>query len=225
MKKIFQENISIFIIYILFILAGLALLVSTQKGDAYLWINENHSPFFDQLFYYITSLGNGLTFFIVGLLFLLFNYRKAIIFLSTLILHIIPVQLLKQVIFSGMKRPTMHFYELFNSNKLHLVNGVDVHGFHSFPSGHTASAFAMFFLLIYFSKNLVLKTFFLFLAFAVGYSRIYLSQHFFIDVYFGSLIGILCTFLILYFFNIKENFIFSTNKKLDNGILKKLHEN
>jgi membrane-associated phospholipid phosphatase len=177
------------------------------------------------LFYYTTTLGNGLIFFIVGIIFLFFSYRKGLIFLFTFVLHIIPVQLIKQVILPNVKRPTRHFYELFVSNKLHLVDGVDVHGFHSFPSGHTASAFAMFFLLIFFVKNKIAKILLLFLAFAVGYSRIYLSQHFFIDVYFGSIIGASCTFLILYFFYIKENYIFSTKKKFDNGILKKLYEN
>ncbi|RYZ48512.1 MAG: phosphatase PAP2 family protein, partial [Sphingobacteriales bacterium] len=35
------------------------------------------------------------------------------------------------------------------------------------------------------------------LAMAVGYSRIYLAAHFFIDVYVGSIIGVVFTILVV----------------------------
>jgi membrane-associated phospholipid phosphatase len=37
---------------------------------------------------------------------------------------------------------------------------------------------------------------FFFCALAVGYSRIYLSQHFLLDVFFGSLIGTIGTLIV-----------------------------
>jgi len=36
------------------------------------------------------------------------------------------------------------------------------------------------------------------LAVLVGYSRIYLSQHFLFDVYFGALFGVISAFIIIF---------------------------
>ena len=91
-----------------------------------------------------------------------------------------------------------HIYEIprptafmANSCILHYVPGVKVYMAHSFPSGHTATAFAMFFMLSIISKSNYSKLFFFLSALIVGFSRVYLLQHFFIDVYFGSIVGTL----------------------------------
>ena len=63
----------------------------------------------------------------------------------------------------------------------------------SFPSGHTVTAFALTFFVA--STVLSFKTgwWFCILAILVGFSRIYLGQHYMIDVYVGSMIGIFIT--------------------------------
>ncbi|MFM7587462.1 MAG: phosphatase PAP2 family protein, partial [Bacteroidota bacterium] len=75
---------------------------------------------------------------------------------------------------------------------------VEQHRHQSFPSGHTAAAFAIASLLCLIdppkplaqystgARQLLLLT----LAFAVGYTRVYLSQHFFADVLAGSFLGV-----------------------------------
>jgi membrane-associated phospholipid phosphatase len=67
---------------------------------------------------------------------------------------------------------------------------------HSFPSGHTASAFALFIGMAFFTQNKYLKAVCLLLALGVGYSRVYLALHFPEDVLAGSLIGVLCALLL-----------------------------
>jgi len=57
----------------------------------------------------------------------------------------------------------------------------------SFPSGHTAAAFAIALSLLGAAPALVIPA--LILAFAVGFARIYLGVHYPIDVVFGALLG------------------------------------
>jgi len=64
---------------------------------------------------------------------------------------------------------------------------------HSFPSGHTITAFAFFLALTFFTKNHAWQVLYFVLAVLVGFSRIYLQQHFAIDVLVGSLVGVLVT--------------------------------
>lgn len=69
------------------------------------------------------------------------------------------------------------------------VNSADT----SFPSGHTASAFAVFFLISHITAQHKYAWFGLpaaALAIAVGISRIFLVQHFLADVIAGAIIGL-----------------------------------
>jgi membrane-associated phospholipid phosphatase len=69
------------------------------------------------------------------------------------------------------------------------------HGFNSFPSGHTATAFCFYllFCLLIFKKYWVYIG--CIIAMLVGYSRIYLAQHFPLDVAAGILVAVVSTFL------------------------------
>jgi undecaprenyl-diphosphatase len=70
----------------------------------------------------------------------------------------------------------------------------------SFPSGHTATAFAAATVLAYFDK----KRRFLYYTIAtlIAFSRIYLGCHYFFDVFAGAVFGYLISKLIL---NLKNN--------------------
>lgn len=63
-------------------------------------------------------------------------------------------------------------------------------------------------------KNRWLKVLFLIIAMLVGYSRMYLSQHFMIDITFGSLIGVISA-IIIYSFMGRYN-----NEKLESSLIK-----
>ena len=110
------------------------------------------------------------------------------------ILSGVPVQILKS--YTDAPRPALF---LKGINYDHFVDGVTLHNYNSFPSGHTASAFALAVILAIYLKNKRVGLLLLFLAAMVGYSRIYLSQHFMEDVFIGSLIGVL-TGVAAYFF-------------------------
>ncbi len=91
----------------------------------------------------------------------------------------------------GEPRPA----KVFEGEVLHFVEGVHLNYVNSFPSGHTATAFALFLFLASLTKNKGLQLFYAIIACLVGYSRTYLSQHFVVDITFGAILGILSYFL------------------------------
>jgi hypothetical protein len=76
---------------------------------------------------------------------------------------------------------------------LQLVEGIDVHSFNTFPSGHTLTAFTSIFLFQFLFTGLKnWQIFLLFvLAMGCGLSRIILAQHWPQDVLGGLILGIL----------------------------------
>jgi membrane-associated phospholipid phosphatase len=80
----------------------------------------------------------------------------------------------------------------------HKIDGFVYHYSNSFPSGHATTCFAIFTVLAYLhaQTNLARILCFVF-ALLFSLTRVYLSQHFIIDVIAGATIGYLTTLLIL----------------------------
>jgi membrane-associated phospholipid phosphatase len=78
----------------------------------------------------------------------------------------------------------------------HIIKGLDIHSYNSFPSGHTTSAFALFGMLALLDERKGRGWFFLVIAAMTGYSRVYLFQHFVEDAYVGSIIGTVSTVVV-----------------------------
>jgi membrane-associated phospholipid phosphatase len=178
--------------YLFFLILGGSILVSFSKIDIHWFINQYNNKIADFFFKYFTDLGDGVisALAIIVLLFVRYRYTLAMIlstFLSTLI-----VRLFKQLLLPDFDRPVLIFQKI---NHLHLVPGVDMHTINSFPSGHSATAFSVYLLLAMITENKFTKLLLFTVAFLVAYSRIYLSQHFFVDIYFGSLIGAFASIL------------------------------
>jgi membrane-associated phospholipid phosphatase len=102
-------------------------------------------------------------------------------------------QLLKRTIFHDSPRPKRFFEGIHD---LYFVPGIDNHMNFSFPSGHATSAFALYFSMALIITNKRLKLFLFIIALLAAYSRVYLSQHFFEDIYAGSIIGVITAFFI-----------------------------
>ena len=140
---------------------------------------------------------------VVGLLFYRFRYALLglIIFLVTSGL----AQFLKRLIFSDQLRP---YSKLGASYDIYLPDGVTPLLNHSFPSGHTTTAFAMAAFLVLILSRRIFWPFLLALAFLAGYSRIYLTHHFPIDVWTGSIIGTAGAYLLFWWLDEKFMGIF-----------------
>ena len=174
------------VVYTTCILLGTAILFFISKGDILLQINSHHDKFQDHFFKNFTHLGDGLILIPVLIFALTIRYYYGLILFVSGVLHGFAVLIFKKVLFTDAPRPTSY---ISDPVILHFVDGVEVHSARSFPSGHTATAFvvAIFLSLIINKKSYSI----LFLGFAilVGYSRIYLLQHFYIDTLVGALIG------------------------------------
>jgi membrane-associated phospholipid phosphatase len=175
--------------------------VSIDKGQCVLWINGHNAPILDGFFKSFTNLGDGLIFlpFITILLFVQFRY--ALMAVTLMVGNALLVSLFKRVLFYGLERPRTYLGEKF----IHLVPGVEVHGINSFPSGHTATAFSVALFIGFLSGNNFVRVLALFTAALVAYSRMYLAQHFLIDVAGGAFIGTFTTYILWHVFDNIDN--------------------
>jgi membrane-associated phospholipid phosphatase len=196
MKKLFKENRWFIIPYLIFLSFAVILLLNYSKTELHIFSNEANSAFFDFFFKYATLLGDGTIIAILFIALLFVKYRFAFAFLAGSLATSLFVNIIKKVVLHDVYRPSKYF-ELFETYQLHFVEGVKLHALQSFPSGHSATAFNVFFTLALLTKNNVAKFLFFVAALLVAYSRVYLSQHFLIDISAGSLTGIL---FILFFF-------------------------
>lgn len=195
------KNRWFFLPFLVWVIIGAVLqLCMYSHAELFLAINHAHCPVADVLMTGLTYLGDGITFGL--LLVVILALRKIRLFFSAatiLLIVAIIVQTAKHV-FNAL-RP-MHYF--LDTSVVHTVKWVTTHGSNSFPSGHTTSAFAMFCFLALISNNKKLGIVYILLALIAGWSRIYLAQHFFIDVYVGSIIGTLCSLFVCTFFEQKQ---------------------
>ncbi len=136
-----QNNKYFFIPYFILLLLSICVCASVDKKVLHLRYNIYHSNFFDFFFKYITSLGEEKIIIpAIILIFILSHKRIAIMALLSYAVAGISTQLLKRFVFDDMKRPSV----LLQDSYLHFVEGVELVGKYSFPSGHTSVAFAFF---------------------------------------------------------------------------------
>lgn len=180
---------TLFSAYTLFFITGLVFVLSVSKAESFLLLTACHSPFLDGLFKYWTFLGDGAFSGVFALAALFKKLRYGIYFLLTYIVSGLTVQILKRFLFSAFPRPHKYFEIL--GREIVLVPGVDILRQRSFPSGHTATAFALFIGIALLVRNKTLKIGCLLIAIGVGYSRVFLAHHFPMDVIAGSIIGVI----------------------------------
>jgi len=184
--KISKKHRFLLITYFQFLILGILFLSFHSNLEISLLINRLNAPFLDFFFKYWTLFG---TFTLIGPIILLqcfLKYRYALITAVSSLLGFFLVQIAKRFIWYDAPRPKVFFD---NMPDIHYVAGVHLNAAHSFPSGHTTGAFALFIALALINKRPLWQMLFLITALLVGYSRLYLSQHFPIDVVVGSVIG------------------------------------
>jgi membrane-associated phospholipid phosphatase len=212
--QVIKQNILFFTLLLSYLCIGAFYIVSHVHGDEILYINTIHQPGLDFFFKYASHIGEGLFFgVVIVLLGLLVSYYHAIVGLCTFILSTLMVQIPKRLIFEDQIRPHKYF---LGKVKLNLVEGVEVHHFNSFPSGHTGSAFALAMFLTLYTKNKYYSIIYFLAAVCVALSRMYLFQHFLRDVYVGAILGVMASLIVYYIF---ENVVnISPQSKLNNAL-------
>ncbi len=196
-------------VQLVFILVISIILFNFNKVDAHLWVNQNHHTFLDFVFYVLTHFVEFWSCLFIFILVAIFkNYKYALIGLISYAVSGLFTQFLKRNVFDS-DRPT---YIINNLRLIPDYFNFDQHHHFSFPSGHTTAAFSIFVFLSLISKS---KFGWLYgiLAVLIAFSRVYLSQHFFIDILFGSLIGTTVSIIVFHLLN-KKTFVKWGNKSL-----------
>lgn len=196
LKSIFVNNRYFFSSFLFFFLVGLVFLLVKGKSATFFSLNPYHRTALDIFFINFTYLGDGL--FSVAVIIILLVMRRlsqACQVLISFLVSALLAQLMKNLF--SMPRPK----EFFSPGQYtYFIDGITNRGFSSFPSGHTTSVFALATMLALFEKNKKWNILYLLVAVGVGYSRIYLGQHFLSDVLAGSLIGMLLSVLVHWLF-------------------------
>ncbi|CCM10289.1 Putative uncharacterized protein [Cardinium endosymbiont cEper1 of Encarsia pergandiella] len=189
-KIIWHENILFFYLITSLLVIGIFPLFVWDKVAFFKLLKQWHHPMVDCIAPYCTWLGDGITYlsFLCIVTLLHATCRKAIVIAGSFGIMSMVVQLLKRVFFRGTLRPMAL---LPVDEPLHLVDGVSLPIDFSFPSGHAATIFSLISVLqlLYSSKKNIYSLILLGIALMVVYSRIYLCQHFYTDVYVGAWIG------------------------------------
>ncbi len=213
MKDFFKNNAWVLLLFTSSVLISCYFLFTIHKHTLHLNINQYVGNYtLDRFFYYITYLGDGLIAVFLLMIVLFYNVRLGIYttfsFLGASLFSIG----LKHLFFDDENRP-FFIFNYINPQPLNLVDGVHEYIHNSFPSGHATQAFSIFMCLIFFTKNQTLKFTLFAIAVLTAFSRVYLSQHWLIDITVGSFIGF-CFSVVYYFIFVHQNKFQNLNKSI-----------
>ena len=210
---------------ILFGVLGLAILC-IPKGELHLLLCDHHTYARDIFYRYYTKIAEYLPYLVCIFVFLFGRAGDAAMSAGCLAGAELTTQIIKHIV--NAPRPLTWFAANMPEIQLPVVEGVKMHHWFSFPSGHTTTFFALAFVLSILatekikqanpnvqpdgegqaSKRLnrilvcsLLQAVLFVLAALGAYSRIYLSQHFALDVFAGMGVGLTFTCLIYALFS------------------------
>jgi membrane-associated phospholipid phosphatase len=186
-----------FILSIIIAIGTGVIILVLRKNGSFQLINSNHNEIADQFFKYFTHYGDGLMWAPLAIYCFFYRRKYFIAIVAGVIISTILAQFLKRVVYPDELRPISYLSEVF---PVHIVDGVTMRKVHSFPSGHTTTAFTMALIMAYIINRKAWSVILPVLASLAGYSRVYLAQHFPTDIFAGMCIGIISALLSLLFY-------------------------
>ena len=177
---------------IITLVLGIGVLVCSftiGKQAFFLLLNTDLGRAADYFFVAATYAGDGLVW-VPLLIWVLVKRRNELLplLISSFALTTLLTQVCKYVIVPHEARPIR---AIADSSLIHTVPGVELHTVSSFPSGHTATAFTIYLLLCLLIRQRAWVGIGLLYALAVAYSRVYLAQHFPLDLGAGMIVAFL----------------------------------
>ena len=191
---LFRKNWLFFGLYALALLVVGILQLRYSQEQLMQWVNYRNTEAADVVFTYLTNMGDGAFSVVVGLILLIYNWRIGVMAFASFALAALSSLFLKTMVYPNSLRP-LKFFE-HSTYEYHIIKGLDIYSYNSFPSGHTTTAFALFSLLAFADPQKNRGWFWLLLGILTGYSRVYLFQHFVEDAYAGSLVGTIASIII-----------------------------
>lgn len=174
-------------IFMLMFALGLAGIFSLRQSQAtlFLGINKYHHETANELFKLITHMGDWPFTVFLAAICLFFKIRYAIVLIGSMLYTGFYTQVLKIIV--QAPRPYVYFQEI--KQTIHTIDQYVLENSLSFPSGHTTCVFSLAIALCYVFRHKAIQFAVFFMALTVAFSRVYLAQHFFIDLMAGSIIG------------------------------------
>lgn len=203
MKKILISNRIFFLAYCCWLIIALGFSMGYTQATLSMYINQFQLSGLDFLATYVTYLGDGIFAVIVSVVLLFFNRKIGVLVILSYLMSSGITQSLKHTIFADAGRPIQFFQQ---TNLVHFIDGVTIHAYNSFPSGHTTSVFALCSMLSICYQKPSFQVMFFLIAIITGLSRVYLLQHYLIDVIAGSFIGVLSSIVLYYWLKDKAFF-------------------
>jgi len=193
MLKILTNNRLFFILFLIWVVFGAVLQLLFTPTEIMFWINRHHNSLSDSFFCCITLLGEDTIWLGLLLYFTFEKYTKGI--KNNQAVKVLLISWLSKVLVSVSLKNIFNYprpIEVYqhSSQAIHLVEGVTMHHWLSFPSGHTMTAFAFACVCLFVLNKPRLAIIPLLVAMLVGYSRMYLFQHFPRDVFAGGVLGV-----------------------------------
>ncbi|HTY57936.1 MAG TPA: phosphatase PAP2 family protein [Bacteroidota bacterium] len=186
--KLWYGNQAFLLPFCTAIASGFVLLCIFPKADVHLAIDAHHSAGGDIFFRFVTNLGDGWTAAVLAGILLFVRYRHVILMAAANIASGLTVQLLKHGPFAGSPRPLEYFRQ---THALHVVQGVLIYSYNSFPSGHAATACTCCCCLALMTGRRGAQFTLSIAGLVIAFSRVYLSEHFLFDMCAGALCGVL----------------------------------
>ena len=161
---------------------------SIGKNDFFLFLNNDLGKTADYFFAAWTYTGDGLIWLAVLVILVWLKRIDTLpLTIAAFIWSTIFTQVCKYIIVPNEPRPIKAIADI---SQIHVVPGVELHLISSFPSGHTTTAFTLYLLFCLILPKQWWIALGLLYALLVGYSRIYLAQHFPLDVAAGMITAI-----------------------------------
>lgn len=154
----------------------------------FLFLNINGATFFDQFFKWATWGAEGWVWIPYLIVVVAWLKKDVKLIVLNFLLSTLFTQIPKHFIWDKISRPIASGIPL---DEIHTVPGVVMHSWNSFPSGHTATAFTLCLLTVYLFPTKWTFAIGVIYAIICGYSRVYLGQHFPIDIGGGMFVAVL----------------------------------
>lgn len=181
---------------IILVLLGLAFSLTADKSQFLFWLAKHRSTFADYFFYYATKFGELEGYVLCGLLIWFSSWKKMVTVPALGAIVLGASYTLKS--FFQHERPSIYLERIGYDGPMAVLGYPLLTGHHSFPSGHSMGAWALFTLVAALTKKTWVSVLCLFLAFSVSISRVYLLAHFLEDVVSGAMVGIVLGYGVYY---------------------------
>ena len=191
-----RKNLAVFIFLLFFFTILFALYINNELDpvNTQIYLNRFSNDYLDMFMVWFTHLGDVWILPILILLYLIRDRAYAVRFLLTGLV-ISPIVFVLKYIFVA-ERPIAVFERLGKLKELHWVPNHQVDVLYSFPSGHAAISFAIVAVFAYMNPSSVRKMFWMLFGACLSLSRVYLNEHFLMDILAGAFLGVFFAFLV-----------------------------